>query len=67
MAGARSSITSLWAIPDRPTLTLMQRFYENLWGRGLGKADALWEAKRTLRIEGHAPSAWAGWVLAGEP
>ena len=33
----------------------------------MSKADALWEAKRALREEGHPPYVWAGWVLAGDP
>jgi CHAT domain-containing protein len=67
MAGARTSITSLWAVRDRATQSLMERFYDNLWGQGLGKAEALWAAKRALRREGQPPFAWAGWVLAGDP
>lgn len=67
MAGARASVTSLWAVNDWPTQSLMQRFYDYLWAEGLGKADALWEAKRALRRGGEPPYAWAGWVLAGDP
>ena len=66
-AGARSSITSLWSVPDQETQSLMKHFYDNLWGEGMGKAEALWEAKQALRREGHPPRAWAGWVLAGDP
>ncbi len=67
MAGARTSITSLWAVRDWPTQSLMERFYDSLWEKKLSKADALWEAKRALRREGEPPHAWAGWVLAGDP
>lgn len=66
-AGVRTSLTSLWRVPDRETRELMETFYRGLWQDGLGKADALWNAKMRLRAAG-APSAhWAGWVLAGEP
>lgn len=67
MAGARTSVTSLWNVDDEATRTLMRRFYENLWEEGMGKAEALWEAKKSLRREGRAPRLWAGWVLAGDP
>ncbi len=67
MAGARTSITSLWSVQDWPTQSLMKRFYENLWGRGMGKAEALWAAKCSLRRAGQPPRIWAGWVLAGDP
>ena len=40
-AGARSSITSLWSVPDEETQALMKCFYDNLWREGMGKAEAL--------------------------
>ncbi|MCP3861317.1 MAG: CHAT domain-containing protein [Phycisphaeraceae bacterium] len=52
VAGARATITSLWKVPDLPTQLLMQRFYENLWDRGMGKLAALREAKLWLMREG---------------
>ncbi|MDA1264221.1 MAG: CHAT domain-containing protein [Planctomycetota bacterium] len=67
MAGARTSVTSLWNVDDAATRELMTRFYENLWANGMGSADPLWEAKKTLRGAGHPPAHWAGWVLAGDP
>lgn len=67
-AGARTAITSLWSVPDDWTGRLMERFYTNLWERGLPKAEALWEAKVYLRDQEKAPvGAWAGWVLTGDP
>ncbi len=66
-AGARTSITSLWSVQDWPTQALMERFYDNLWHHGMGKAEALWAAKCALRREGQSPRIWAGWVLTGEP
>ncbi|MDD3643794.1 MAG: CHAT domain-containing protein, partial [Candidatus Krumholzibacteria bacterium] len=54
-AGARSLVVSLWQVQDRATSMLMQRFYENCYGRGgsdgpgsnkpMDKAQALREAK----------------------
>ena len=66
-AGARTSLTSLWAVRDWPTQSLMKRFYDNLWGERMGKAEALWAAKQALRREGDPALVWAGWVLAGDP
>jgi len=66
-AGARTSITSLWKVDDAATRRLMEAFYDNLWVQGMGKADALWQAKQTLRDEGDPPAHWAGWVLTGDP
>jgi len=66
-AGARTSITSLWKVDDAATRRLMEAFYDNLWIQGMGKAEALWQAKLTLRDEGDPPAHWAGWVLTGDP
>jgi tetratricopeptide (TPR) repeat protein len=66
-AGARTSISSLWSVPDAATRRLMELFYAGLWREQRGKADALWQAKRVLRSEGAAVRDWAGWVLTGDP
>jgi len=66
-AGARTSITSLWKVDDAATRRLMEAFYDNLWDQGMGKADALWQAKQTMRDNGDPPAHWAGWVLTGDP
>jgi len=66
-AGARTAITSLWKVEDDATEKLMTRFYTYLWQDGLGKAEALWKAKSTLRAAGLPPRAWAAWVLTGDP
>ena len=66
-AGAQTSITSLWKVDDSATRRLMELFYENLWIKEQSKAEALWNAKATLRKEGHPPAHWAGWVMTGDP
>lgn len=40
VAGARSIVTALWAIPDGATQFFMERFYDNLRD-GLAVADAI--------------------------
>ncbi|MFT7670823.1 MAG: CHAT domain-containing protein/tetratricopeptide (TPR) repeat protein [Planctomycetota bacterium] len=49
VAGARSSITSLWRVDDLATQLLMAEFYRLLWEKGFSKAAALRSAKRWLR------------------
>ena len=66
-AGARTVITSLWRVDDAATRRLMELFYTGLWDEGLGKADALWQAKMALREEGFPLRDWAAWVLTGDP
>ncbi|MGQ0506569.1 MAG: tetratricopeptide repeat protein [Myxococcaceae bacterium] len=66
-AGARTAICSLWKVDDVATRRLFEVFYTKLWRDGLGKADALWQAKMTLRDDGRPVCDWAGWVLTGDP
>jgi CHAT domain-containing protein/tetratricopeptide (TPR) repeat protein len=65
IAGARSVMAGLWRVPDRETMLLMQRFYQNLWTKKLPKAQALREAQiwmlketkpRGLDVDGEAPN-----------
>jgi CHAT domain-containing protein len=66
-AGARSVVTSLWAVGDRATADLMLQFYSRLT-QGQFKADALRSAKLEVlhRPESAHPSHWAAFVLNGE-
>jgi len=71
-AGARSLITSMFAVPDESTVTLMKRFYEN-WLSGESKAAALRNASLSVlkeRRENHEsthPLFWGGFILVGDP
>lgn len=48
LAGARTTIASLWKVDDRATQRLMTLFYENLWRKKLGAAEALRQAQLAL-------------------
>ena len=65
-AGAKSVIASLWAVQDRATATLMQRFYER-YGGAADPGRTLAEAQRAmLTVPGTAhPYYWAGFEVIG--
>ena len=57
LAGARTTVTSLWKVPDAATQALMIRFHRNLWqdrmgAQRMGKLEALREAQLWLLKEG---------------
>ncbi len=71
-AGARTVISSLWQVRDDSTQELMERFYENLWLKKMGKLEALrkaqlWMLARNRKEDGEAlPSTWGAFVLDGD-
>jgi tetratricopeptide (TPR) repeat protein/CHAT domain-containing protein len=48
-AGARTLVMSIWKVDDLATALMMERFYQNLLNRRMGRAAALREAKMYLR------------------
>jgi len=48
-AGASAVISSLWAVSDISTSFLMQRLYENIITRNMGRAAALRDAQQYIR------------------
>ena len=48
LAGARTVIASLWAVPDRTTQILMAELYKNLWQKRLPKLEALRQAQLAM-------------------
>ncbi|WP_346291756.1 CHAT domain-containing protein [Sphaerothrix gracilis] len=65
-AGAKSTVVSLWAVPDAPTAELMVAFYQQLFA-GRGKAHALRQAMLHTKANHPNPRDWAAFVLIGNP
>jgi tetratricopeptide (TPR) repeat protein len=67
-AGARSTVTTLWRVPDGTTATFMRLFYHHLQ-RGASRAEALRLAKLRFLRSGaptNDPHYWAAFVLTGD-
>ncbi|WP_159432928.1 CHAT domain-containing protein [Flavobacterium terrae] len=67
-AGVKSSVVSLWQVPDKETSEIMILFYENL-KKGLPKDEALALAKQEFikqnPLKNH-PYFWAGFIINGD-
>lgn len=67
VAGAPSVINTLWAIDDQSTAMLAKRFYENMFDKGMDKAQALQDAKLYVMKNGFKdPYYWGAFVLQGD-
>ena len=64
-AGSKSVISTLWRIDDVATAMLIKGFYRYL--PNMSKAEALQEAKKTVRLIFPNPLYWSGVVLYGDP
>lgn len=67
-AGVRSALASLWSINDAATVTLVTKFYEEWRHTGMGKAEALGAAQKSLIAAGKKyahPYYWAPLILVG--
>ena len=69
VAGARSSLLSLWKVDDAATAAFMQSFYQRLKA-GEGRADALAATQKEFRNHPIAgwrhPYVWAAFQLSGD-
>ena len=68
VAGARATLSTLWAADDTFTAALIKQFYEKS-ASGVDKGSALREAKLELRQKfgmQATPFYWAGFVLDGD-
>ncbi len=63
--GVRTVVASHWAVSDRWTRVLMERFYKNLAG-GATTADAMNSAQMSLRREGVPARFWAAFSVIGD-
>jgi len=73
ISGARSSIISLWTVPDAETADLMDRFYR-LYGANNRQVSeslrqAMFEMRKVRRDQkGHAhPYYWGAFIVSGDP
>lgn len=66
-SGARTVISTTWAIPDRPTSRLMSSFYQEFLEAGTLPAKALQRAQNQLRGDSRwqHPYYWASFKLQG--
>ncbi|WP_417871098.1 CHAT domain-containing protein [Winogradskyella sp.] len=71
VAGANSTLLSLWPVNDAGTMILMTETYNNLYVKKMSAEDAVNTAKRTM-LSGvygeqfQTPKIWAPFVLSGK-
>jgi CHAT domain-containing protein len=64
-SGARSAVASLWKVHDEATMELFATFYRELARPGVGRAEALRRAQRSLLAEKRFrhPIFWSAFLL----
>jgi CHAT domain-containing protein/tetratricopeptide (TPR) repeat protein len=69
VAGARSTLLSLWKVDDYLTITFMERYYNRL-KTGQGRADALRDTQKEFRgdknSKHHDIRVWGAFQLSGD-
>jgi CHAT domain-containing protein len=70
VAGARSTLLSLWKVDDEATAWFMRRYYQQIKG-GRGRMDALLAVQEEFRDRPKLPGwshpiYWAAWQLTGD-
>ena len=69
VAGARSSLLSLWSVDDTATAAFMESFYNKLKA-GIGRGDALVATQKEFRehkiVSWRHPYVWAAFQLSGD-
>lgn len=66
LAGAESSLVSLWQVADRETADLMSAYYTKLEA-GAGRSAALRDVQRAAIANGAHPYFWAAFIASGDP
>lgn len=63
LAGVQAMIVSLWKVPDKETVELMEEFYRNKT-KGVDQKEAFRKSRNKLRTQyPENPEKWAGFVL----
>jgi CHAT domain-containing protein len=66
VAGVPSVAVSLWTVSDDSTKELMVAFYQNWYGKGMDKAQAMRQAMLAVMKTREKPIDWAAFTILGE-
>jgi CHAT domain-containing protein len=65
-AGTPSVAVSLWSVNDSSTKELMVEFYQNWYGKGMNKDQAMRQAMLEVMKSREKPRDWAAFIILGE-